>query len=76
MAASTCQQLLTRIIAVDGLSVEAEHKAELARLKLLEKSGMTPEDLERMIGAETQRAIDAMPTEALEAIVAARKGGE
>lgn len=74
MALSTCQQLYNRIIAVDGLSTETEAKVELLRLRLLEKSGLTPEQLEKLIAAEAGKALAAMPVEQVEALLAAKRG--
>lgn len=74
MAMSTAQQLTSRIIAVDGLSVEAEVKAELYRLKLLEKSGLTPAELEKLIGAEVAKKLGTMSADEVEAMLAAKRG--
>ena len=74
MAHRNCDSLLARLIAVDGLSVETEVKTNMMRLKFLKEAGMTEEELNALIRAEVDKAIDAMPIEELEQKIRDRRG--
>lgn len=74
MALSTAEKLFGRLVQLDGVSETDKVKGDLLRLKFLKESGLTENDLDRMIAEEVGKRIDAMTAEELELMAAKRRG--
>lgn len=74
MALASCEKIFGRLAMLDGIAESDRVKLEVLRQKLLKDSGLTQEQLDAMLKAEVDKAIDEMPLPELEKRLARRRG--